>query len=202
LEQWQWTIVSNWGLWGISKLMDIILRTKNENNGIKTSRFIHTGKPIFKGEINDRKDSYNRKTDSVFFKAKYDGKIEHGYFATEIIHPPDSPFLSGTFHLDNASDNVTSFCEKTIIGNIENDWNIHNISTNLGKLNGRNIKTDWLQWAWKIPQFVPKGDYRAIIGLWSDSNEDNDRSIPIQFSERTFHVDDFDDSHYQPRIAN
>ena len=199
MDSWLGAIISNWVLWSISKLIDIFQRAKNDNDEIKTSRFIHIGKPIFKGEIVDRKDKYERKTDSIVFRAKYNGKVEHGYFAAEII--PPTPFLSDTFHLDNTNRNVTSFCDRTITENIENDWNIHNIPANLGKLNGQNIKTDWLEWTWTIPKRIPKGDYRVILGLWSNSNEDNDKIIPIQFSERSFYVIDSDDSHYPQKVA-
>jgi hypothetical protein len=41
----------------------------------------------------------------------------------------------------------------------------------------------------------------VILGLWSDSNEDNDKIIPIQFSERSFYVTDSDDSHYPQKVA-
>jgi hypothetical protein len=87
---------------------------------------------------------------------------------------------------------MTSFCDATIKENIENDWKIHNIPFDLGKIHGRNVKTDWFEWTWKIPEFAPKGDYRVIIGLWSDSQDDDDKSIPIQFSERSFHIMDSD----------
>lgn len=179
----------------ISKLMDIFLKTtKNENDGKMTSRFIYLGKPIFKGEIKNRKDEYDRKTDYIDFRAKYNGRLEQGYFASEII--PPQPFTFGTPHLHQESGNVTSFCETTINGDIKNDWNIHNIATNIGKLHGRNIKTGWFEWTWKIPIYAPIGEYRVIIGVWSDSNNDNNDIIPIQFSERSFVVRNPDDSHY------
>ena len=69
----------------------------------------------------------------------------------------------------------------------------------MGEFHGRNIITKWFEWRWKIPQYAPKGDYRVIIGLWSDSDEDGDNNLPIQFSERTFHVMDSNDSNYQPK---
>ena len=200
MEQWQWTIIANWGGMVISKLIDIVLRTKNnnDNNKIKTSRFIYVGKPIFKGEIKNRQEKYDRSKDKVIFKAQYSGKIEYGYFAAEIIPPKNSPFPKDTFHLDDASGNTTSFCETTIKANIENDWNIHNIPSNLGKIHGRNVKTDWFEWTWKIPEYAPKGDYRVIIGLWSDAlGEIDDKSIPIQFHESSFYVMDSDASRYR-----
>ena len=185
MEQWQWTIIANWGGMVISKLIDIVLRTNNNNDNdkIKTSRFIYVGKPIFKGEIKNRQEKYDRSKDKVIFKSRFNGKIEYGYFAAEIIPPKNSSFPKDTFHLDDASGNTTSFCETTIKANIENDWNIHNIPSNLGKIHGRNVKTDWFEWKWKIPEYAPKGDYRIIIGLWSDLPDDNDKSIPIQFAE-------------------
>ncbi len=193
MDQWQWTIIANWCGMIISKLIDIILRTKNnDDDKIKTSRFIYVGKPIFKGEIKDKQEEYDRSKDQVIFKSQFNGKIEYGYFAAEIIPPKYSSFPSDTFHLDNASGNVTSFCDATIKENMENDWNIHNIPFDLGKIHGRNVKTDWFEWTWKIPEFAPKGDYRVIIGLWSDSQDDDDKSIPIQFSERSFHIVDLD----------
>ena len=173
MDQWQWTIIANWGGMIISKLIDVILRTKNnDDDKIKTSRFIYIGKPIFKGEIKNKQEKYDRSKDQVIFKTQFNGKIEYGYFAAEIIPPKLSSFPNDTFHLDNASGNVTSFCDATIKENIENDWNIHNIPSNLGKIHGRNVKTDWFEWTWKIPEFAPKGDYRVIIGLWSDSQDD------------------------------
>ena len=196
MDQSQWTIIANWGGMIISKLIDVILRTKNNDDDkkIKTSRFIYVGKPIFKGEIKNKQEEYDRSKDQIIFKTQFNGKIEYGYFAAEIIPPKHSSFPSDTFHLDNASSNVTSFCDATIKENIENDWNIHNIPFDLGKIHGRNVKTDWFEWTWKIPEFAPKGDYRVIIGLWSDSqdDDDDDKSIPIQFSERSFHIMDSD----------
>lgn len=189
MEQWQWTIIANWGGMVISKLIDVFLRTKKNDDGkVKTSRFIYIGNPIFKGEINNRQEKHDGSKDQVIFKVQYSGKIEYGYFAVEIIPPKHSSFPKDTFHLDDASGNVTSFCETTIKADIENDWNIHNIPSNLGKIHGRNVKTDWFVWPWKIPKYTPKGDYRIIICLWSDSPDENNRSIPIQFSERSFYV--------------
>lgn len=183
----------------ISKVIDVIARAPtHEEDKIKTSRFRYIGKPIFKGEIEDRQEKYNRGKDHVIFKAKYQGKIEHGYFAAEII--PPSSFSSDTFHLDMANGNVTSFCETTVNENIEKEWNIHNIPSNLGKINGRNVKTKWFDWTWTIPQYAPKGDYRVIIGVWSASNKDENKDIPIQFSERSFYVIGSNDSSYQPRV--
>lgn len=197
LASWQWTIIFNSGGLFISKLIDTILRTKNnDDDRIKTSRFIYVGKPIFKGEINNKQEKYDRMKDYINFRAQFNGKIEYGYFAAEII--PPSYFPSDTFHLDNTSGNVTSFCDTTLKENVEINWNIHNIPSNLGKIHGRNVKTDWFEWTWKIPEFAPKGDYRVIIGLWSDSEEDNDTSIPIQFSEMSFNIIDSNDSHQQP----
>jgi hypothetical protein len=206
LEQWQWTIIANWGGMVISRLIDIVLRTKNnnDNNKIKTSRFIYVGKPIFKGEIKNRQEKYDRSKDKVIFKSRFNGKIEYGYFAAEIVPPEHSSFPSNTFHLDNASRNVTSFCDATLKENIEKDWNITNIPPDLGKIHGRNVKTDWFEWTWKIPEYAPKGDYRVIIGLWSDSQEydEDDKSIPIQFSGWSFHIMDSDASRYQQKVQS
>jgi len=206
LEQWQWTIIANWGGMVISKLIDIVLRTNNNNDNdkIKTSRFIYVGKPIFKGEIKNRQEKYDRSKDKVIFKSRFNGKIEYGYFAAEIVPPEHSSFPSNTFHLDNASRNVTSFCDATLKENIEKDWNITNIPPDLGKIHGRNVKTDWFEWTWKIPEYAPKGDYRVIIGLWSDSQEydEDDKSIPIQFAERSFYLTDSYNSHYRQRVQS
>lgn len=183
----------------ISKVIDIVVRKpSNEDDNIKTSRFRCIGKPIFKGEIKNRQEKYDRGKDQVVFKAQYHGKIEYGYFAAEII--PPSSFPSDTFHMDMANGNVTSFCETTVNENIEKEWNIHNMPSNLGKINGRNVMTKWFEWAWTIPQYAPKGDYRAIIGIWSASNKDEDKDIPIQFFERSFYVTGSNDSSYQPRV--
>jgi hypothetical protein len=75
----------------------------------KTSRFIYVDKPIFKGEIKNKQEKYDRSKDQVIFKSQLDGKIEYGYFAAEIIPPKHSSFPLDTFHLDNASDNVKIF---------------------------------------------------------------------------------------------
>ena len=206
MEQWQWTIIANWGGMVISKLIDIVLRTNNNNDNdkIKTSRFIYVGKPIFKGEIKNRQEKYDRSKDKVIFKSRFNGKIEYGYFAAEIVPPEHSSSPSNTFHLDNASRNVTSFCDATLKENIEKDWNITNIPPDLGKIHGRNVKTDWFEWTWKIPEYAPKGDYRVIIGLWSDSQEydEDDKSIPIQFSGWSFHIMDSDASRYQQKVQS
>jgi hypothetical protein len=204
LDQWQWTRIANWGGMIISKLIDVILRTdNNDDDKIKTSRFIYVGKPIFKGEIKNKQEKYDKSKDQVIFKTQFNGKIEYGYFAVEIIPPKHSSFSSDTFHLDNTSGNVTSFCDVTIKENIENDWNIHNIPSNLGKVHGRNVRTNWFEWTWKIPEFAPEGDYRVIIGLWSDSQDgdnDDDKSIPLRFSESSFHIMDSNLSHYQQKV--
>jgi hypothetical protein len=198
-------MIANWGGMIISKLIDIILGKKNNNDDdkIKTSRFIYVGKPIFKGEIKNKQEKYDKSTDRVIFKSQFNGKIEHGYFAAEIIPPKHSSFPRDTFHLDNESGNVTSFCDATIKDDIENDWNIHNIPSDLGKIHGLNVKTDWFEWTWGVPEFAPKGDYRVIIGLWSNSQVDgDDKSIPIQFSENSFNVMDSDASHYQQKVQS
>jgi hypothetical protein len=182
----------------ISTLIDIILRKKdNDDDKIKSSRFVYIGDYIFEGEIKNKQEKYVKNKDSVFFKSRFYGNTEFSYFAAEIIPPQNSFFSPNTIHLDDTSGNVTSFCDATIIGNIQNSWNIHNIPNNLGKIHGRNIKTRWFEWSWEIPEFAPKGEYRVIIGLWSDSqDEDNDKSIPIQFHESSFYVMESNTSSY------
>lgn len=72
----------------ISRLIDVILRKKNsDDDKIKTSRFIYVGEPIFKGEIKNKQEKYERHKDHVFFKSQFYGKIESGYLAAEIIPP-------------------------------------------------------------------------------------------------------------------
>jgi hypothetical protein len=112
------TILANTGLIIISKVIDVTARTPtNENDGIRTSRFIYIGKPIFKGEIKNRQDEYDRKTDKVNFKAKFTGRLEQGFFAAEII--PPQPFTPDNLYLHQENNNVTSFCETTIHENVE-----------------------------------------------------------------------------------
>jgi hypothetical protein len=55
----------------ISKLIDIILRTKNndDDNKIKTSRFIYIGKMIFKGTINNRQEKCNRMNNNIILNS-------------------------------------------------------------------------------------------------------------------------------------
>lgn len=168
---------------------------------IKSSRFVFIGESIFNGQIKNKQEKYARDIDSVIFETQFHGNTEFSYFAAEIIPPQNSFFPPNTIHLDNLSGNVTSFCDATIIENIQNGWNIHNIPNDLGKIHGRNIKTRWFEWSWKIPEFVPKGEYRVIIGLWSDSQDENsDKSIPLQFSEDSIIVTDSDASRYQKKI--
>ena len=108
-----------------SRLIDIVLRKKdNDDDKIKTSRFIYIGKSIFKGEIKNKQEKYERSKDHIIFKSQFYGNIEFGYFAAEIVPPEHSSFPLNTFHLDDASGNVTSFCDATLKENIENDWNI------------------------------------------------------------------------------
>jgi hypothetical protein len=192
LEQLRWTIIYNRCGTSISRLIDVILRKKDtDDDKIKTSRFVYIGEPIFKGKIKNKQEKYDRSKDHVIFKSQFYGNTECSYFAVEIIPPKHSSFPLNTFHLDDTSGNVTSFCDATINGNIQNAWNIHNIPTDLGKIHGRNVKTNWFEWSWKMPEFAPKGDYRVIIGLWSDSQgEIADKSIPIQFHESSFYVMD------------
>jgi hypothetical protein len=74
LDQWQWTIIANWGGMIISKLIDVILRTdNNDDDKIKTSRFIYVGKPIFKGEIKNKQEKYDKSKDQVIFKTQFYG---------------------------------------------------------------------------------------------------------------------------------
>jgi hypothetical protein len=182
----------------ISRLIDIILRKKHiDDDKIKTSRFVYIGKPIFEGEIKNKKEKYVKNKDIIIFKSQFYGNTEYSYFAAEIIPPKHSDFPLNTIHLDGASGNVTSFCDATINGNIQDTWNIHNIPTDLGKIHGRNVKTNWFEWSWKIPESAPEGDYTVIVGLWSDSHDENDdKSIPIQFYERSFHVAESDTSRF------
>ena len=77
------------------------------------------------------------------------------------------------------------------------------IPNDLGKIHGRNVKTCWFEWSWKIPEGAPEGNYRVIVGLWSDSHdENNDKSIPIHFYERSFHITESDVSHSQQEIQS
>jgi hypothetical protein len=171
LDSWRWTIIANGGLMLFSKLLDVFLKTKtNDNNEIEIGRFKHIGKPIFEGEIESTDEKYDRSNKGqVKFKARYQGSLECGYFAAEITSPTHFP--SDTFHLDNKSGNVTSFCRQTINGDLKNDWNINNISPNSGKLHGRSIKTKWIEWVWEIPKYAPKGNYTVKIGIWDNSKK-------------------------------
>src|SRR5690349_24710173 len=100
----------------ISKLIDIILRIKeNDDDKIKTSRFVYIGDSIFEGEIKNKQQTYVIAKDSLIFKAQFYGNTEFSYFAAEIIPPHESFFPPNTNHLDDASGNVTSFCDETII---------------------------------------------------------------------------------------
>ncbi|KAA2281391.1 hypothetical protein [Candidatus Nitrosocosmicus sp. SS] len=183
----------------ISKLIDIILRKKNtDDENIKTNRFVYIGDSIFEGEIKNKQEKYDKNNDVVIFKSRFFGNTQYSYFAAEIIPPKHSFFPPNTIHLDDASGNVTSFCDMTINGNIQNAWNIHNIPFDLGKIHGRNVKTNWFEWSWKIPESAPKGEYRVIVGIWSDSQEENvDKNIPIHFYEKSFFVNDLNDHSYQ-----
>lgn len=197
MDQWQWTIIANRIGMSFSRLIDFILRKENnhDDDKIKSSRFIFIGESIFKGELKNKKEKYDRNKDSIIFKSQFYGNTESSYFAAEIIPPTQSYFPLNTFHLDETSGNITSFCGATINGEIQNIWNIHNIPTNLGRIHGRDIKTDWFEWSWKIPDSAPKGDYRVIIGMWSGSQDEyGDKSIPIHFYEESFLIMDMDDS--------
>ncbi len=198
MEQLRWTVIYNRCVMSISRLIDVILRKRDtDDDKIKTSRFVYIGESIFKGEIKNKQEKYDRSKDHIIFKSQFYGNTEFGYFAAEIIPPKHSSFPLNTFHLDDATGNVTSFCDGTINGNIQNAWNVHNIPIDLGKIHGRNVKTNWFEWSWKIPESAPKGDYRVIIGLWSDvQGEIDDKSIPIQFHESSFYVMDSDASRY------
>ena len=200
----RWTIIYNRCVMTISRLIDIFLRKKHtDDDKIKTSRFVYIGESTFEGGIKNVKEKFVRNKDFVIFKSQFYGNTEHSYFAAEIIPPKHSSFPSNTLHLDAASGNVTSFCVETINGNIQDTWNIHNIPTDLGKIHGRNVKTNWFEWLWKIPESAPEGDYRVIVGLWSDSHdENNDKSIPLHFYERSFYVTELDASRSQQEIQS
>jgi hypothetical protein len=123
-------------------------------------------------------------------------------FASKIIPPQYYTFPSNTFNVDTEG-NVTSFCKKTIDDDIKPNTTVYNISQNMGKLNGRNIKTDWIEWEWKIPEYAPKIEYKVIIDMWNHSHKDNNgKVIPILSNEWSFYVTDSNDSHYQPRVSN
>jgi len=188
----------------ISRLSDIFLRKKRaDDDKIKTSRFVYIGKSTFEGEIKNKQEKFVRNKDLVIFKSQFYGNTEYSYIAAEIIPPQHSSFPSNTLHLDDASGNVTCFCVETINGNILDTWNIHNIPNDLGKIHGRNVKTDRFEWSWKIPEFATEGDYRVIVGLWSDSHdENNDKSIPLHFYERSFYVTELDASRSQQEIQS
>lgn len=38
-----------------------------------------------------------------------------------------------------------------------------------GELNG-DIDTDWIIWAWQIPEFAPLGDYEVEMSVWDTSS--------------------------------
>ena len=182
----------------ISRLIDVILRKKDTDDyKIKISRFVYIGESIFKGEIKNKQEKYVKNSILLFLNPNFLA-IQNLVILQQKLSAKHSSFPLNTFHLDDTTGNVTSFCGATIYGNIQNAWNIHNISTDLGKIHGRNVKTNWFEWSWKIPESAPRGDYRVIIGLWSDSQDENeDKSIPFQFCERSFYVMDSDASRYQ-----
>ena len=82
----------------ISRLIDVILRKKDtDDDKIKTSRFVYIGESIFKGEIKNKQEKYDRSKNHIIFKSQFYGNTEFGYFAAEIIPPKHSSFPLNTF---------------------------------------------------------------------------------------------------------
>ena len=85
---------------------------KNQKAAIKKKLIPYLGKPIFEGEIKDKRDLYDRRMDEITFRVTYKGRIKHGLLATVIV--PPTVFPADTHNLDKESGNVTSFCVQTL----------------------------------------------------------------------------------------
>ncbi len=171
--------------------------TPNRKNGkvaIKKNLLPYLGKPIFEGKLKDKRDLYDRRMDEVIFKVTYKGRIKQGLLATVIVPPSDFPF--DTPHLDKESGNVTSFCDQTL-KETDNSKHINNIPKDTGTLDGHNMEISGLEWRWKIPEFAPLGEYKAIIGIWGISNNNSYKIELTQAFDDSFTVVDSNPPHFQ-----
>lgn len=167
---------------------------KNEKAAIKKNLLPYLGKPIFEGELKDKRDLYDRRMDAVIFKVTYKGRIKQGLLATVIVPPSDFPF--DTPHLDKESGNVTSFCDQTL-KKTNKSKHINNIQKDTGTLDGHNIEIRELEWSWKIPEFAPLGEYKAIIGIWGISTNNSYKIELMQAFDDSFTVVDANPTHFQ-----
>jgi hypothetical protein len=167
---------------------------KNEKAAIKKNLLPYLGKPIFEGELKDKRDLYDRRMDAVIFKVTFKGRIKQGLLATVIVPPSDFPF--DTPHLDKESGNVTSFCDQTL-KKTDNSNHINNIQKDIGTLDGHNIEIRELEWSWKIPEFAPRGEYKAIIGIWGITTNNSYKIELMQAFDDSFIVVDSDTPHFQ-----
>lgn len=167
---------------------------KNQKVAIKKKLIPYLGKPVFEGEIKDKRDLYDRRMDEITFRVGYKGRIKHGLLATVIVPPTDFP--PDTPHLDKESGNVTSFCVQTL-KKIDNSKHINNIQKDIGALDGHNIEISGLEWRWKIPEFAPLGENKAIIGMWGISTNNNDKIELMQAFDDSFTVVDSNPPHFQ-----
>jgi hypothetical protein len=167
---------------------------KNQKTAIKKKLIPYLGKPIFEGEIKDKRDLYDRRMDEITFRVTYKGRIKHGLLATVIVpptvFPPDTP------NLDKESGNVTSFCVQTLKKKIDNSKHINNIQKDLGALDGHNIEISGLEWKWIIPELAPLGENKAIIGMWGVSTNNNEKIELIQAFDDSFTVVDSNPPHF------
>ncbi len=185
------TSISKWRVMIASKFTP---NKKNEKAVIKKKLLPYLGKPIFEGEIKDKRDLYDRRMDEVTFRVTYKGRIKQGLLATVIVPPSDFP--SETPHLDKESGNVTSFCVRTV-KKIDKSKHINNIQKDIGGLDGHSIEIRGLEWKWKIPEISPLGEYKAIIGIWGISTNNNDKIGLIQAFDDSFTVVDSNPPHFQ-----
>jgi hypothetical protein len=167
---------------------------KKGRSAIKKNLLPYLGKPIFEGEIKDKRELYDRRMDEVIFKVTYKGRIKQGLLATVIVPPSDFPI--DTPHLDKESGNVTSFCDQTL-KKTDNSKHINNIQKDIGTLDGHNIEIRELEWSWKIPEFAPLGEYKAIIGIWGISTNNNYKIELMQAFDDSFTVVDSNPPHFQ-----
>jgi hypothetical protein len=167
---------------------------KNQKAAIKKKLLPYLGEPIFEGELKDKRDLYDRRMDEVIFKATYKGRIKQGLLATVIVPPSDFPFY--TPHLDKESGNVTSFCDQTL-KKTDNSKHINNIQKDIGTLDGHSMEVRELEWSWKIPEFAPLGEYKAIIGIWGISTNNGYKIELMQAFDDSFRVVDSNPPHFQ-----
>ena len=179
-------------------LISKLIPQKNfDKSDIKYHLIPSKNKSTFNAKIKNKKILYNRNRDVVTFKINYRGKIKHGFVVAEIRHT-ETCFDHNTPNLDINHNSISSFCEKTVKDNSENNT-IYNIDKDIGKLDGKDVELNDLEWQWDIPEFAPVRKYKVKIGIMDRTNGDLSWK---ESKEDSFEVGETNPSHHIQRVSN